>query len=68
MTDRDRLAIEVAKLARTLVLADNRFLSAALGRMELTLAELQEPLATDGRMLYVCPQRMCSAFAESGEL
>ena len=68
VTDRDRLAIEVAKLARTLVLADNRFLSAALGRMELTLAELQEPLATDGRMLYVCPQRMCSAFAESGEL
>ena len=53
MTDKQRAALKVVDLAKALVLADNHFLSAAVGRLKVGFADLARPLATDGYSLGV---------------
>ena len=62
MTDKQRAALKVVELAKALVLADNHFLSAAVGRLKMSLTELGCPLATDGFALGVDADKVCAQF------
>ena len=67
LTDRERAALKVVELAKALALADNHFLSAAVGRLRLTCCPLLMPMATDGYELFVDPQRVCDGFVRERE-
>ena len=60
MTDKQRAALKVVDLAKALALADNHFLSAAVGRLKAGFAELERPLATDGYSLGVDADKVCA--------
>ena len=67
LTDRERAALKVVELAKALALADNHFLSAAVGRLRLTCAPLLMPMATNGYELCIDPQRICDGFVRERE-
>ena len=60
--DRERLALRVIDLAKALVLADNHFLSAAVGRLPVVCGDLSLPMATDGSDLIIDPKKVCATF------
>lgn len=60
---RIRLALQVVDLAKSQVLADNHFLSAAIGRLPVVPDERQAAqFATDGAQLTAHPQKVLDAF------
>ena len=65
--DRESLAMRVVDLAKALVLADGHFLASAVGRMPMTPGSHCASFATDGTMLGIDPERICNAFAQTGE-
>lgn len=67
LTDLDRAAIEVVDLTKALVVADNRFLSAAVGRLDVALANYGCGFATDGVTLSINSQLVCLNFREKNE-
>ncbi|WP_165045612.1 VWA-like domain-containing protein [Adlercreutzia sp. ZJ138] len=62
LTEKDELALRVINLAKALVLADNHFLSAAVGRLHVTPSFLDDPFATDGFSLAFDAERVLRAF------
>ncbi len=67
LTDRERAALKVVELAKALALADNHFLSAAVGRLRIVCAPLLMPMATNGAELAIDPQRICDGFLRERE-
>lgn len=67
MADRDELARQVIDLAKASVLADNHFLSAAIGRLQLTPMSLNASLATDGYFLAFDATYLLSRFKRAGK-
>ena len=65
--ERDRLAAKVVDLARALVLADNHFLSAAIGRLSPMPGNFAMPFATDGSSLGIDSDKVLEAFAHVEE-
>ena len=63
--DREKLALKVVELARSELLAQHHYLSAALGRLPLTPRAQDCAFATDGKRIAFDPQRVLDAFAES---
>ena len=61
-TGKQRAALKVVDLAKALVLADNHFLSAAVGRLKVGFADLGRPLATDGYALGIDADKTCAQF------
>ncbi|MDD6786165.1 MAG: VWA-like domain-containing protein, partial [Eggerthellales bacterium] len=55
-------AFKVVDLAKALALADNHFLSAAVGRLRVQLAPISRPFATDGFNLCINSMLLCSQF------
>ncbi|MBO4365348.1 MAG: hypothetical protein J5804_03535 [Eggerthellaceae bacterium] len=66
-TDRNRLALRVVELARALVLADNHFLAAAVGRMPIEFGCCRTSFSTDGTVLHIDSQRVCDVFVATEE-
>lgn len=60
--DRERLALKVIDLAKALALADNHFLSAAVGRLQVVCGDLSLPMATNGTDLVIDPKKVCDVF------
>lgn len=58
----EKLAFRVVDLAKALVLADNHFLSAAVGRLEVRTVPSERAFCTDGFALGVNPTLLCSQF------
>ena len=67
LTDRERAALKVVELAKALALADNHFLSAAVGRLRIVCMPLPMPMATNGTELAIDPQRICDGFLRERE-
>ncbi|WP_248922874.1 VWA-like domain-containing protein [Olsenella intestinalis] len=67
LTDRERAALKVVELAKALALADNHFLSAAVGRLRIVCMPLLMPMATNGTELAIDPQRICDGFVRDRE-
>ena len=67
LTDQDRAAIKVIKLAKALVLADNHFLSAAVGRLRMVPGRFLMPMATNGFELGVDSAQVCNMFLNTKE-
>ena len=67
LTDRERAALKVVELAKALALADNHFLSAAVGRLRIVCMPLLMPMATNGTELAIDPQRICDGFLRDRE-
>ena len=67
LTDRDRLALRAVDLAKALILADNHFLSAAIGRMKIVPGSFAMPFATNGFELGVNSELVCDGFVASKE-
>ena len=67
LTDRERAALKVVELAKALVLADNHFLSAAVGRLRIVCMPLPMPMATNGFELAIDSQRICDGFLRERE-
>ena len=59
------LAQRVIELARGLVVADNPFLSSAIGLLSPAPARLSDPLATDGKTLHIDTDRLLDLFART---
>lgn len=67
LTDQDRAAIKVIELAKALVLADNHFLSAAVGRLRMVPGRFLMPMATNGFELGVDSAQVCNMFLNTKE-
>ena len=67
LTDREHAALKVIELAKALALADNHFLSAAVGRLRIVCMPLLMPMATNGTELAIDPQRICDGFLRERE-
>lgn len=67
MADGDELARQVIDLAKASVLADNHFLSAAIGRLQLAPMSLDAPFATDGYFLAFDATHLLSRFKRTGK-
>ena len=63
--ERERLAREVVDLAKSLVLADNHFLSTAVGRLKLEPSHLETEFATDGYFLLFDIERVLAHFKQA---
>lgn len=59
------LAARVIDLARGLIVADNPFLSSAVGMLDPRPATLDEPFACDGKTLFVDAQQLLRAFSQT---
>ncbi|MBQ9067437.1 MAG: hypothetical protein IJ131_00020 [Eggerthellaceae bacterium] len=59
---KDALARQVVDLAKAAVLAENYFLGGAVGRLNVTRAELETPFATDGYFLAYDPDQVLASF------
>lgn len=62
MTELDAAAFKVVDLAKALALADNHFLSAAVGRLKVLPIQVSKPFATDGFVLGINPFLICQQF------
>jgi len=62
---RYQLAKQVVELASGLVVSDNHFLAPAIGQLDIEIAPalMLEPFATDGKTLYIDPQRVLENFS-----
>lgn len=67
LTDRDRAAVKVIDLAKALVLADNHFLSAAVGRLRTVPGYFFRPMATNGFELGIDSAQVCNMFLKTKE-
>lgn len=67
LTDRDRAAVKVIELAKALVLADNHFLSAAVGRLRMVPGRFFRPMATNGFELGIDSAQVCNMFLKTKE-
>jgi hypothetical protein len=67
LADGDELARQVIDLAKASVLADNHFLSAAIGRLQLAPMSLDAPFATDGYFLAFDATHLLSRFKHTGK-
>ncbi len=64
MTKLDAAALKVIDLAKALVLADNHFLSAAIGRLKTTPGDAARPFSTDGHSLIFNAGLLCDQFKQ----
>ncbi len=59
------LSERVLDLARGLIVADNPFLASSIGLLRTQPASQQDPLATDGRTLFVDAEKVLAAFSQT---
>ena len=64
MTELDAAAFKVVDLAKALALADNHFLSAAVGRLKVQPMQVSKPFATDGFVLGINSFLVCQQFKQ----
>ena len=62
LTDKERVAFKVVDLAKAQALADNHFLSAAVGRLKVEPSFFLQPFSTDGRSLFINADMLCAQF------
>ncbi len=62
---REHLALRSVELAKALVLADNHFLSAAVGRLKPIPMQLKAPFATDGGVLAFDSEKVLEGYKET---
>ena len=67
LTDKERAALKVVDLAKAVALADNHFLSAAIGRLKVETGAFAQPFATDGASLGVNADLLCTQFMTERE-
>lgn len=65
LTDKERLALQIIDLGKALILADNHFLSGAVGRLKLKPSSLNMRFASDGYSLYFDADKIIEKFKES---
>ena len=65
LTDKERVSLKVVDLAKALILADNHFLSAAVGRLRVSHGSFSCPLATNGFELGIDAEKVCAQFKNS---
>ena len=64
LTEKERLALQVIDLSKALALADNHFLSAAVGRLVVEAAALNMQFAVDGYNLYFDAEKVLDRFKQ----
>lgn len=65
--EKEALACKVVELAKALALADNPFLSSAVGRLKLECGRYATAFATDGAKLGINADIVCARFLEEDE-
>lgn len=62
LTDKERVAFKIVDLAKAQALADNHFLSAAVGRLKVEPSFFLQPFSTDGLSLFINADMLCAQF------